>query len=479
MKITVNFKKTYLPLLFGLVSGLTADAAPALSFSGNSLRPVEVTPEKSTGLDKIYVLYNLNGVDFSIKVSTPSRAHIYRYSNLGGGYAEEIKNVVVSGDTLTVEDVAGDYGYIVEDGDTRYYYWIVNYEPYRFKITSVEAASEQQCEYTTLNVVANAEPIHYFTINGQQKVLDREIRVEYDTQEWNEQNQTFETVGATKMYESLGSTIMITPPAYCSTSFTISGDKFLEAWNWTTELESSVINPHAVAVYTEAIQEGEAAEGNKTDDAGEDGETSDGANADSDETDASNVIKTTEGGLGGSAPATISFEAYATEGVIHHEWQMSKDPEFETIDYRFNVQNIDYTFDEEGVFYLRYIGSNADGSCESVGDTYTVNIGGSELLCPNAFTPDGDGVNDVWKVAYRSLLDFRCWIFDRYGHQMHYFDNPADGWDGKRGDKVVKPGVYYYVIQATGADGTKYKKSGDINIIRHRNAEDYKDTITE
>ena len=36
-----------------------------------------------------------------------------------------------------------------------------------------------------------------------------------------------------------------------------------------------------------------------------------------------------------------------------------------------------------------------------------------------------------------------------------------------RGDKPVRPGVYYYVIQATGADGKKYKKSGDINIIRH------------
>ncbi|MDE5551617.1 MAG: gliding motility-associated C-terminal domain-containing protein, partial [Muribaculaceae bacterium] len=56
---------------------------------------------------------------------------------------------------------------------------------------------------------------------------------------------------------------------------------------------------------------------------------------------------------------------------------------------------------------------------------------------------------------------------DRYGRQLYYFDNPDDGWDGMRGDKPVSPGVYYYVIQATGADGKKYKKSGDINIIRH------------
>ena len=38
----------------------------------------------------------------------------------------------------------------------------------------------------------------------------------------------------------------------------------------------------------------------------------------------------------------------------------------------------------------------------------------------------------------------------------------------KRNGKLVKPGVYYYVINATGADGKKYKKSGDINILRYK-----------
>ena len=40
------------------------------------------------------------------------------------------------------------------------------------------------------------------------------------------------------------------------------------------------------------------------------------------------------------------------------------------------------------------------------------------------------------------------------------------GWDGKYKGKYVKPGVYYYVIEAKGADGKEYKKKGDINILR-------------
>lgn len=457
-----------------LSSPVVVSAAPALSFSGNTLKAVEVTPERNTGLDKIYVLYDVKGVSFSVPVVNINNARIYRYSNLGGAYAEEINSVVKRGSELVLETFDGDLGYIVEDGDNRYYFWIVNYEPARFNISTITAAAEQDCDHSVLLVEGTGAPIHYYTINGQQRVLDREIRVEYDTQEWSEESSRFETVGQTKMLESLSSRISVSPPAYCSTAFKISGDKFLAAWNWTEEAESSVITPYAVAIRTTAEQEGdntsEETRSRRRISRADNTEEASGEDVDNTEDpgeDASNQIRGEEGGLGGSAPATIFFRAFATEGVIHHEWQMSSSPEFEEVDYRFNQQDLDYTFTEEGTFYLRYIGSNFDGSCEAIGDTYTVNIGGSELLCPNAFTPDGDGVNDKWKVAYRSLLEFKCWIFDRYGHQMCYFDDPSEGWDGMRGDKPVKTGVYYYVIQAVGADGKKYKKSGDINIIRH------------
>ena len=95
-------------------------------------------------------------------------------------------------------------------------------------------------------------------------------------------------------------------------------------------------------------------------------------------------------------------------------------------------------------------------------------IGASDLRIPNAFSPNDDGINDIWKVGYRSLIDFKCWIFDSKGTQLYQFDDPSGGWDGKYRGKTVKPGVYYYVIQASGADGKKYKKSGDINILNYK-----------
>lgn len=176
-----------------------------------------------------------------------------------------------------------------------------------------------------------------------------------------------------------------------------------------------------------------------------------------------------EGALGGSAPVHITFEANVTDAVMHYEWQMATDPDFNDIQLRLNQQVVEQDFDEAGITYWRFIGSNGDGSCEAYSETFTVDIGVSELTCPNIFTPHNkDGANDVWKVSYRSIVDFHCWIFNRWGNKIIEFTDPSQGWDGTYNGKLVNPGVYYYVIQARGSDGKPYKLSGDINIIRYR-----------
>ena len=118
---------------------------------------------------------------------------------------------------------------------------------------------------------------------------------------------------------------------------------------------------------------------------------------------------------------------------------------------------------------MRFMANNAAGSCEYLGDTYTVAIGESRLECPNAFSPGtSEGVNDEWKVSYRSIISFDCQIFNRWGQKMATLTDPSQGWDGKYNGKFVKSGVYFYVIKATGSDGKEYKLSGDINIISSR-----------
>lgn len=441
-------------LLFFILTGCfsTPTFSQSLNFSGNSLKVLEEIPEKSTGLEKIYVLYSADGVTASYTSTSGNRINWLKYGNLGGGHAEEAASTQ-NGNTSVLTTLEGDKGYIVEDGDRRYCFWITDYLPHRLRLQSATPAVDQECGVTVIDVVGSGDPIRYYTINGMQKTLDQDITVEYTTQEWSENLNppNFEQIEVSKSFECLNNQYRLSPPNYCASSFKITGDRFLKAWEREEIVETSTIQPISVNAQTFAVQH---------------------SNVGSDDSSFSEVGRNQIGGdknegLGGSAPCEISFQAYVTDGIVHNEWQLTRDPNFEEIDYRFTSQDLDYTFLEEGSHYLRYIGSNADGSCEYVGDTYEVSIGESQLHVPNAFSPNGDGVNDEWKVAYRSLISFRCSIFDRNGHEVCHLTSPDQGWDGKIGGKTVDSGVFYYVIEATGTDGKKYKKSGDINIVKY------------
>lgn len=423
--------------------------AMTISFTGQSRQVQEVMPEKNTGLDKIYVAYS-SGELTSMRIDEASSdLTISCYSTLGGGYAEPVA-YTREGNTYVVASPKGNQGYIFTENGRNTCIWLVDYSTQMFDITGVNAGLPQTCDNTQLSVTGTGEAIHYFTIDGRRETLSRDIEISYQTQVWDDQSTAFVHQDAVKNLEYLTNPVTLLTPLYCATEVTVSGDRFLREWGMEKSVTSSLINPNGINAITTASQT------NLPDN--------------NEDSNPSNVINgaNSEGDLGGSAPAVVSFNAYVTEGVIHDEWQMSYDPEFQTIDYRWNERDVEYTFEEEGVFYIRYVGSNADGSCEVYGDVFTVSIGASDLRIPNAFTPNGDGVNDVWKVGYRSLLDFKCWIFDRYGNQIYYFDNPDDGWDGKYKGKTVKPGVYYYILEARGSDGKKYKKGGDINIVSYK-----------
>lgn len=420
---------------------ISSKADSVATVEGSSLKVIEVKPEASTGLNNIFVVFDSRGCTLRFAASNGYTARVYRYSNLGGGYAEEITEADRDATSVAVALAAQDMGYILEDGSSRYYCWVTDYALHLMSLRSVIPSDLPDCSYSVLDIDGSAEPITYYTINGQPRTLSREIYVDYITQEFDARAEDFADTPVRKVYESLGSVISISPPAYTSTYFEVSGDRFLREWGKEISYQTGLVEPTAVECSTKAHQdEYEGEEG-------------------------SNVMKGDSNGLGGSAPADISFYAYVTEGVLHYEWQMSRSQDFENPEYRFYQKDLDYTFTEEGKYYLRFIGSNADGSCEAFSEVYEVSIGASALECPNAFSPNGDGVNDVWKVSYRSLIEFHCEIFNRNGQKIYGFDDPSDGWDGTWHGKTVRPGVYYYVVTAVGADGEKYKKSGDINII--------------
>ena len=176
-----------------------------------------------------------------------------------------------------------------------------------------------------------------------------------------------------------------------------------------------------------------------------------------------------------SAPLKMLFEANATEQdgyTYNYEWVIfPADNPSSPILRRFEPAT-EYVFYDSGTFGIQLrVSYTTDGLAEPLEEEYdpiTIVISESSLKVPNAFSPNGDGINDVFRVTYKSLIEFKANIFNRWGQRIYSWNlsNIDEGWDGTKGGTPVKDGVYFIVVQARGSDGIEYEIKQDINILR-------------
>ena len=423
-------------ITIGLIIFIAAEAAQ-VSLSGS--RVIEVLPDANTGLNSIYVVENANGITIEYKSNGNSNITFQRYSNLGGGFAEDITNVTHNGNKYSFTADASDMGYIITEKGNQTCFWIVNYANHYYDITTLEVLSAD-CDRVTLHADESADCIAYYTINGRREVLDREIKVRYNTLVYSDEEQIYNQVATEENIEWFDTSFNV-PTPLCDTEFIITPDRFASIWGLGDEIISSTFQTNAVQAQTSIVQTIK-------------------------ENDNEQKV---EAELGGSAPCEMTFKAAITDAAIYHRWEISTYPEFDDVQLQYNELEFSYTFTEAGMTYVRFIANNAEGTCEYIGETYTISIGDSRLECPNAFSPGtSEGVNDEWKVSYRSIVSFNCQIFNRWGQRIIELTDPSQGWNGTYNGKLVKSGTYFYVIKARGSDNKDYELSGHINIIGSR-----------
>ena len=91
----------------------------------------------------------------------------------------------------------------------------------------------------------------------------------------------------------------------------------------------------------------------------------------------------------------------------------------------------------------------------------------STLVMPNAFSPNNDRINDVYKAkSYQNIVEFHAYIFNRWGQKLFEWTNIDDGWDGTYRGNDVKQGTYFVLVKAKGADGQSYNIRKDVNLLR-------------
>ena len=174
----------------------------------------------------------------------------------------------------------------------------------------------------------------------------------------------------------------------------------------------------------------------------------------------------------GQAPLTVIFRANPSdmEGQNpSYEWHFRRTEKEEQrelfVRYEEDTQ---YTFNESGSYNIVLKTQLMTDTVELDSVTITVAIAESKLEFPNAFSPNGDGINDIYKAkeGWRSIVKFRAIIINRWGQKLYEWSDPAGGWDGKHNGHDVKDGVYYVQVTAKGADGKEYHIRKDVNLLR-------------
>ena len=95
-----------------------------------------------------------------------------------------------------------------------------------------------------------------------------------------------------------------------------------------------------------------------------------------------------------------------------------------------------------GTYYYNMI--DADGCFHTDSVTVIPIDSAAAMFAPNAFTPDGDGINDVFRIAGYGEIDVNMQIFNRWGELLHTSDQQGATWDGTYQGQFVKNGVYVY-----------------------------------
>jgi len=178
-----------------------------------------------------------------------------------------------------------------------------------------------------------------------------------------------------------------------------------------------------------------------------------------------NVLDTPSAGF---SMSSLEMNMFTPDFTVYDEsmnrltWEFFIDGEYIT-----RNNSHDFTLPDTGNYLVRQIAYHQNGCADTTELTIRVK---PEYLTyiPNAFSPDGDRTNDMWKPSVFVHNDYHMKIFDRWGRILFESSDPMIGWNGSEGnDGPACPiGTYTYDIYVTDEDDRPYFYQGLLNLIR-------------
>jgi gliding motility-associated-like protein len=156
----------------------------------------------------------------------------------------------------------------------------------------------------------------------------------------------------------------------------------------------------------------------------------------------------------------ILFESEISPDFIAWEWEFGdgkKSTDKDPI----------HVFEKAGTFEVKLTGYDLYGCSTVEKNTIQVNTPVDMVVIPNAFSPNGDGLNDTFVPKLRAVSSFQLEVFNTWGEKLfHTSSLETKGWDGTYRGQPVPAGNYLYSITYTTIDGQTSNRTGGITLIR-------------
>jgi gliding motility-associated-like protein len=159
----------------------------------------------------------------------------------------------------------------------------------------------------------------------------------------------------------------------------------------------------------------------------------------------------------GTAPLLVNF-TNQTPGVGNiYAWNFADDNNNTSV-----LTNPDHTYNTTGNYIVTLLVTDASGLCSATATLSIDVFDNSSIIVPNVFTPNNDEKNDIFRITTTGMKDLNCDIFNRWGTKVANISGVNGMWDGGN----VNDGTFFFILTATGFDGTEYKQQGYINVFK-------------
>jgi gliding motility-associated-like protein len=93
-------------------------------------------------------------------------------------------------------------------------------------------------------------------------------------------------------------------------------------------------------------------------------------------------------------------------------------------------------------------------------------LGAGTITFPNAFTPNGDGLNDIFRPVSEGVIKYELLLYTRWGELIFTTKDLNAGWDGKINGELAKPDVYVWKAEGKFTNGRAFELAGDVTLVK-------------